>query len=46
MDDLQFYPITKELARQLYDLLVKDEDYDFGRILDPSAGRGDLMRAL
>lgn len=42
MDDtLQFYPTPKALAKRMWD---KFTDRDFRRVLEPSAGAGDLLK--
>lgn len=43
MDTLQFYPTPAALARQAWRMFEKDL---FGRVLEPSAGRGHLLSAL
>lgn len=42
MDDLQFYPTPKELAQRAWALF---KNKHFTRILEPSAGNGDLADA-
>ena len=48
MDDFQFYPITRDLARRLFGMFDSSDDdrqmFWFKRTLDPSAGRGDLLK--
>lgn len=41
--DLQFYPTPLELARKAW---AKFKTKDFKRVLEPSAGRGDLIKAM
>ena len=42
MDDLQFYPTPKELAQRAWSLF---KNTHFSRVLEPSAGNGDLADA-
>ena len=42
MDDLQFYPTPPDLARRAW---KKFKNKDFDRVLEPSAGNGDLADA-
>ncbi len=41
-DDLQFYPTPRSLAYRAWAMF---KNRDFGLVLEPSAGRGDLARA-
>lgn len=41
--DLQFYPTPTELARKAW---AKFKNKEFARVLEPSAGRGDLIKAM
>jgi len=43
MDKLQFYPTPKELAIKAW---AKFNNRDFSRVLEPSAGRGDLLSVM
>lgn len=41
-DELQFYPTGRELAQQAWNMF---ENKEISRLLEPSAGRGDLVMA-
>lgn len=41
--DFQFYPTPLSLARKAWDMF---KNKDFSRILEPSAGQGDLLKAM
>ncbi|APZ42523.1 DUF4942 domain-containing protein [Acidihalobacter ferrooxydans] len=43
MDDLQFYPTPPELAERAWSLF---RNRRFERVLEPEAGRGDLIRSM